>query len=169
MSRGFIVEPITIRFGIDRMKQLSRGHVSRFNAKKGIVTIVWTSAGFHGIRVLPSGRKFTSTYYIQQNEMLGPLLEWRSEQAGAASRRLSVHADNARLYTAAGPASQKFMEENAMIRVTHPVRPYSLDSARSDFCLFGNVKHCLRGESCEAANELFSLTEAILRGTESQH
>jgi hypothetical protein len=46
-----------------------------------MVTIVWNPTGFHGIRVLPSECKFNSSYY--QNEILGQLSEWRSEQAGA--------------------------------------------------------------------------------------
>jgi histone-lysine N-methyltransferase SETMAR len=70
---------------------------------------------------------------------------------------LIVHADNARPHTAAAAASQQFMEENEMARATHP--PYSPDLAPSDFYLFGCMKHCLRGQSFEAADELFSAIE----------
>jgi hypothetical protein len=58
------------------------------------------------------------------------------------------------------------MEENAMIGATHPARFYSPDSAPSDFYLFGYVKHCLRGQSFEAVDELFSSIEAVLRDIE---
>jgi hypothetical protein len=97
-----------------------------------MVTIVWNPTGFHGRRLLPSGCKFNSSYY--RNEIPIPLSDWRSEQAGAGSRRLMVHVDNARTHTAAVTASQKFMEENGMIRAPHA--PYSPDLASSDFYLF---------------------------------
>jgi hypothetical protein len=73
---------------------------------------------------------------------------------------LIVYADNARPQTAA--ASQEFMEENELERATRP--PYSLVLAPSDFYLFGDVKHRLRGQSFEAVDELFSSLEAVLRG-----
>jgi hypothetical protein len=56
------------------------------------------------------------------------------------------------------------MEENGMIRAPHP--PYSPDLALSDFYLFDCVKQCLRGQSFETADELFSSIEAVLRGIE---
>jgi histone-lysine N-methyltransferase SETMAR len=65
--------------------------------------------------------------------------------------------DNARLHTAA--ASEKLMEENGMARAPHP--PYSPDLAPSDLYLFGHMKHRLRGQSFEAADELFSASEVI--------
>jgi hypothetical protein len=92
-----------------------RGHVSA-QCKQVMVTIVWNPTGFHVMRILPSECKFNSSYY--QNEILGTLSEWRSEPAGVASHRLIVHADNARGHTAAAAASQKFMEENMMIRAS---------------------------------------------------
>jgi transposase len=67
-----------------------------------------------------------------------------------------------RTHTAAAP--EQFMEENGMIRAPHP--RYSPDLTPSDFYLFGYVKHCLRGQSFETADELFSSIEAVLRGIE---
>jgi hypothetical protein len=58
------------------------------------------------------------------------------------------------------------MEENEMIRASHPTRPYSPDLAPSGFYLFGYVKHCLRGHSFEAAGELFLASEVISMATE---
>jgi hypothetical protein len=49
------------------------------------------------------------------------------------------------------------MEENEMARASHP--PHSPDLALSDFHLFGYMKHCLRGQSFDAADELFSAIE----------
>jgi hypothetical protein len=58
------------------------------------------------------------------------------------------------------------MEENGMIRAPYP--PYSSDLAHSDFYLFGYMRHCLRGQSFEAADELFSAVEAVLGGLEKR-
>jgi hypothetical protein len=97
-------------------------HVS-VQCKKLMITIVcvWNPTGFHVTCALPKGCKFNSSYY--QSDIIGPLSEWPSEQAGAASATLIVHADNARLHTAAAAASQQFMEENEMARpFTHRTR-----------------------------------------------
>jgi hypothetical protein len=56
------------------------------------------------------------------------------------------------------------MEENGIGRATHP--SYSPDLAPSDFHLFGYMKHCLRGQSFEAADEFFSASEVISMGSE---
>jgi hypothetical protein len=56
-----------------------------------MVIIIRNPTGFHFIFVLPSECKFNSSYY--QNKILWPLSESLSEQAGAANRRLIVHAD----------------------------------------------------------------------------
>jgi hypothetical protein len=62
-----------------------------------MVTIVCNPSGFHLLRILPSRCKFNSSYY--RKEILEPLSEWQSEQAGGAGRKLIVHADKARLHT----------------------------------------------------------------------
>jgi hypothetical protein len=73
-----------------------------------------------------------------------------------------VHHDNARPRTAA--PSQQFMEENGLERAIHP--SYSPDLAPFDFYLFGHVKHCLREQSFETADELVLAIDAILMGIE---
>jgi hypothetical protein len=88
MSRFCVVVPITIRFGSDWMKQFPRGHVL-VQCKRLMVTIVWNPTGLHVMRVLRNGCKFNSSY--SQNEILGPLPEWRNEQADATSRRLIIY------------------------------------------------------------------------------
>jgi hypothetical protein len=97
-----------------------------------MVTIAW-NPGFDGIRVLPKRCKFNSSYY--QSEILEPLSEWRSGQAGAACRILIVHADNARPHTTAAAASQQSMEENGTVRSPDPPSLYSSDLVPSDFYL----------------------------------
>jgi hypothetical protein len=131
--------------------------------QKWMIIAVRNPTGFHSMRVLPSGCKFNSSYH--QNERLRSLSEWRSEQAGAASRRFMVHVDNARPHARTAATSQKYMEENGMMKAPHP--HYSPGLSPFEFCLFDYVKHCLRGRSFEAAGELFSARELISMGMET--
>jgi hypothetical protein len=124
-----------------------------------MIANVWDPSGLHVICVLISGCNFNSSYY--RRETLEPPSEWRHEQAGGAGRKLIVHAEKARPHIAA--ASQQFMEENGLERAIHPL--YSPDLVPSDVYLFSHVKHCLRGQSFERANELFVAIHAILMGT----
>jgi hypothetical protein len=78
--------------------------------------------------------------------------------------KFTVYAHSTRQHTAA--ASQEFMEENGLERAIHP--PYSSDLAPSGFHLFSHVKHCLRGQSFETADELFLAIDAVLRGIEKR-
>jgi hypothetical protein len=75
---------------------------------------------------------------------------------------LIVHADNAHPHVAA--SSQEFIEENGLETAIH--QPYSPGLAPSDFYFFTHVKHCLRGQSFETADELFLAVDAVLRGIE---
>jgi hypothetical protein len=61
-------------------------------------------------------------------------------------------------------ASQELMEENGLEKAIHP--SYSSDFAPSDFYLFSHVKHCLRAQSVETANQLFLAIDVILRDIE---
>jgi hypothetical protein len=63
-------------------------------------------------------------------------------------------------------ASQEFMEENGLERAIHP--PYSQDLTPSDFCLFSHVKHCLRGQSFEMADEHCLTIDPVLRHLENR-
>jgi hypothetical protein len=54
------------------------------------------------------------------------------------------------------------MEENGLERPIHP--PHSPDFALSDLYLLSHMKHCLRGQSFETADELFLAIDAVLRG-----
>jgi hypothetical protein len=130
-----------------------------------MVTIVWHPTGSQVIDVLLNGCKFNSSH--SQNEILGSLSEWRNEQAGAVSRRLIAHADNGRPHhgdTAA--ASRKFMEENGMTRASVQRDLTRRTWHRLVFGLLCCVRHCPRGQSFEAAGELFSSIEAVLTGRE---
>jgi hypothetical protein len=55
--------------------------------------------------------------------------------------------------------SQQFMKENGMARAPHPC--YLPDFVPSDFDLVGYVKHYLKGQSFEAANDLCSAIEGL--------
>jgi hypothetical protein len=56
------------------------------------------------------------------------------------------------------------MEENGLERTLHSA--YSPDLAPFDFCLFSHVKHCLRGQSLDTADELVLAIDGVLRGIE---
>jgi hypothetical protein len=129
---------------------------------KWMVTIVWNPNGFHLIHILPSGGKFNRCYH--RREIFESLSEGRREQAGGADRKLIVHAENARHHRHTVAASHHFMQENGPERAIHP--PHSPDLAPSDFLLFSHVKHCLRGQSSEMADELVLVIDAVLRGSE---
>jgi hypothetical protein len=87
--------------------------------------------------------------------------KWTSRRSRWNIGTLIVHADNAGPHTrssgsGSGITSQQFKEENGMARAPHPSSLYSPDLAPSDFYLFGYMKHCPRGQSFEADDELFS-------------
>jgi histone-lysine N-methyltransferase SETMAR len=130
-----------------------------------MITIVWNPRGFYLIHVLPSRRKCNNSYHRRARKIFEPLSEWRCGQAGGAGRKLKIDRpcqQHTPAHTTA--ASQEFMEENGLERAIHP--PYSPHLAPSDFHLFKHVKHCLRGQSFEAADELFLAIDAVLKGTE---
>jgi hypothetical protein len=56
------------------------------------------------------------------------------------------------------------MEENRLERAVHT--QYSTDLPPSDFYLFSHVKHCLRGQLFETADELLLTIGVLLRGIE---
>jgi hypothetical protein len=56
------------------------------------------------------------------------------------------------------------MEETGREGVVHP--PCSPELTPSNFYVFSHVKHCLRGVSVKAADELFLAIDALLRGIE---
>jgi hypothetical protein len=60
------------------------------------------------IKVLETGRKFNTGYYIA--EILEPLSQWRSIEAVGNERKLLAHADNVRPHTA--KLSTQYFNEN---------------------------------------------------------
>jgi hypothetical protein len=90
-------------------------------SEKVMLTIVWNPSGFHLINVLPKGFKFKFNASFYVTLILGPLSDWRRTQVGRTNRKLWVHADNARPHAAT--VTLKFMQQNAMRRVPHPLSP----------------------------------------------
>jgi histone-lysine N-methyltransferase SETMAR len=129
-------------------------------SKKFMPTIVWNPRQFHLMNVLPKGCKFNSSHYI--TEILSPLSEWRSADAHGRTRKLIVHADNARPHVFRQTID--YLERNGMKRALHP--PYSPDLAPSDFSLFGYVKGCLADHSFESTDALFGVVQGILEAIE---
>jgi hypothetical protein len=85
-------------------------------SKEFMLTIVWNPRQFHLIGVLPKGCKFNSSHYI--TEILLPLSEWRSADAHGRTRKLIVHADDARPHVSRQTID--YLERNGMKRAPHP-------------------------------------------------
>ena len=130
------------------------GHT--IQSPKMMVTIAWNTNGFHVLADLPKGVKFNATYYT--TEILPHILEWRRTHGTVSTRKLIVHADNARPHTAR--SSTDFLDANGMKRAPHP--SYSADLTPSDFYLFGDVKRRLSGCMFNSRDELLSALEGIL-------
>jgi histone-lysine N-methyltransferase SETMAR len=128
-------------------------------SKKFVFMIIWNPRGFHLIKILEKGSKFNTGHYVA--EMLEPLSQWRSTEAGNKRKSL-VHADNARLHTA--KLSTQYFNENRMKSAPHP--PYSPDLAPSDFYLFGYVKRCLVGLSFEGVDQFLATVEGVRQHSE---
>jgi histone-lysine N-methyltransferase SETMAR len=99
-----------------------------------MLTVVWNSSGFHIVKALPKGGKFSTQYYT--NNILIPISDWRRLAGERSPNKLWVHADNARPRNA--KVSTEFIALNRMKQAHYP--PYSPDLAPSDFFLFGYVK-----------------------------
>jgi histone-lysine N-methyltransferase SETMAR len=125
-----------------------------------MLTIVWNPGGFHLVNILPKGFKFNASHYVTQ--IFDSLSKWRKTQVGRTSRKLIVHADNARPHTA--KMTSQFMEQNSMQRAPHPA--YSPDLAPSDFYLFGYVKQLLSGCQFAGQDSLRQAVSDILAGIE---
>jgi hypothetical protein len=77
-----------------------------------MLTMVWNPGGFQLVNILPRGFKFNASYYVTQ--ILGPPSKWRRTQVGRTNRKLIVHADSGRPYTA--KMTSQFMEQNSLQR-----------------------------------------------------
>jgi hypothetical protein len=92
--------------------------------------------------------------------MLERIKNWWKGQGGGSTRKLIIHADNARPHTA--KSLMDFMDTNRMPPALHPL--YSLDLALSDFFLFGDVKRQLSGCSFDHADDMLTAVQEILDG-----
>jgi hypothetical protein len=99
-----------------------------------MLTVVWNPHGFHVIKVLPRGCKWTSQYCIDNI-----LPEICAHHIAGDRRKLVIHPDNARSHVSI--RVKQYMEEHGLRTALHP--PYSPDQALSDFFLFGYVKRAL--------------------------
>jgi hypothetical protein len=61
---------------------------------KLMLTIVWNSSGFHIVKALPKGGKFSVQHYT--NNIFIAISDWRRLAGERSPNKLSVHADNAR-------------------------------------------------------------------------
>jgi histone-lysine N-methyltransferase SETMAR len=115
---------------------------------KLMLSIVWNLSGFHIVKALPKGGKFSAQYHT--NNVLITISDWRRLAGERSPKKSWVDADNARLDNA--KVSTDFIARNRMKQVPHP--PYSPDLALSDVFLFGYVKRKLMGYHAESPSEL---------------
>jgi hypothetical protein len=111
---------------------------------------------------LPMGLKFNAGCYTYATEILERIKNWWKGQKAGGTRKLIVHADNPRPHTA--KSSMDFMDANRMTQAPRP--PYSPDLAPSDFFLFREAKRQLSGCSFDHAEDLVTVSQEILDGTD---
>jgi histone-lysine N-methyltransferase SETMAR len=110
-----------------------------------MLTVVWNPHGFHVIKVLPRGCKWTSQYHIDNI-----LPEICALHIAGDRRKIVIHADNASPHVST--RVKQYMEERGLRTAPYP--PYSPDLASSDFFLFGYVKRALQGSEFQTVEEL---------------
>jgi hypothetical protein len=123
---------------------------------KLMLTIVWNVSGFHIVKALPKGGKFSAQ--DDTNNILIAISDWRRLAGDRSPNKLSVHADNARPHSA--KVSTDFIAINRMKQVHQP--RYSPDLTPSDFFLFGCLKRKLMGYHTESLSELLIRIRIIL-------
>jgi hypothetical protein len=122
----------------------ARGRRSPTNARptidspKTMLTVVWNPHGFHVIKALPIGCKWTSRYHIDNS-----LPEICALHIAGDRRKLVIHADNATPQVSTRVKLSR--EEHGLRMALHP--PYSRDLAPSDFFLFVYVRECSKNQS----------------------
>jgi hypothetical protein len=99
-----------------------------------MIIVAWDTAGFHVPVVLSKGTTFNNAYHTI--EIVGNIKKLREVHGTKRTRKLIVHADNARSQTA--KVSLKFLVSNEMVRAPHS--SYSPNLASSDFYLFADMK-----------------------------
>jgi hypothetical protein len=119
---------------------------------KTMLTALWNPHGFHVIKALPRGCKWTSQYYIDN---IRPGI-WTLHIAGD-QRKLVIHVDNVRRRVST--RVKRYMEEHSLRTALHP--PYSPDLALSDFFL-GYVKRALQGSEFQTVEALLVAVVGIL-------
>jgi transposase len=114
---------------------------------------VWNPHGFHVVKVLPRGCKWTSQYDIDDI-----LLEIGALHIPGDQRKLVIHPDNASPYVST--RVKQSMEEHGLRMAPHP--PYSPDRAPSDFFFFAYVKRALQGPEFQTVEELLAAVVGTL-------
>jgi histone-lysine N-methyltransferase SETMAR len=126
------------------------------SSPKTMLTVVRNPHGFHVVKVLPRGCKWTNQYDIDNI-----LPEICALHFAGDRRKLFVHADNARSHV---PTRLKqHMEDHSLRTASHP--PYSSDLAPSDFFLFGYHKRTLQRSEFQSVEDLLEAVVRILNAT----
>jgi len=117
--------------------------------KKIMLTVFFSTRGFHCVAFLDDGRTIDTDYCISRFEEVDRSLN---------GCNFFLHMDNARHHHA--NRAKTWLEEHGATIMQHP--PYSPDLAPSDFWLFGFLKGKLSGKSYSTRDELEAAVVGIL-------
>jgi hypothetical protein len=123
------------------------------SSPKTMLTVEWNPHGFHVIKVLPRGCKWTSQYDVDNIlPNICPL------HIAGDRRKLVIHAVKASPHVST--RVKQYVEEPGLRTAQHP--PYSPDLAPSDFFLFDYVQRPLQGSEFQIVEELLAAVVGML-------
>jgi histone-lysine N-methyltransferase SETMAR len=127
------------------------------HAKKVMLTVFWSSRGFHLIDALPAGETFDSNYACVLLDRLDQSM--RAIRPKMGLHWMLLHWDNARPHSS--HQTRNKIQSLGLSQPLHP--PYSPDLAPSDFFLFGFIKEKLKGNSFQDTESLIAWVSSVIR------
>jgi hypothetical protein len=123
---------------------------------KLMLTFVWNPQGFQIVDAMPTGEMFPAACYIRN--ILTEIVARRGEKG---KRRLAVHADNAKTYTA--KVTRAFCHNDFLQILRHlshgPYLPYSPDLAPLTFACLGISKTVSKDSNSDLHTNFFQESE----------
>jgi len=111
---------------------------------KIMLTVFWSTSGFHLLHFAPSETRIGSAFFCQR------LRDLRAALPETPAGKLWIHIDNAPSHSA--KITQTTIRDLGISPLPHP--PYSPDFPPSDFYLFGYLKGTIRGKIFHTVEEL---------------
>jgi histone-lysine N-methyltransferase SETMAR len=127
-----------------------------FQAKKCLISILWSPAGIHSLLAVPKGTTYNSLFFCAQ-VVPDLVLNITSNSRRKTLKGLTLHIDNARPHNS--KVSVNTLARTKAKRFPHP--PYSPDLAPSDFFLFGYIKEKMSGVSSISEQDVIDRIKGI--------